>query len=454
MFKQRRNEEREGDRKRSFPNHRSWFSFLRRLYRSLLLRFRQMWLRRARQNEVTVGVDEPTGREDRYRQIEDLFSTITIEATGLNEQEVLAAAQNWLALLDAGAFVECCNQAGPHFRSMITPEAFEAVTNNFIAEHGKITSRNLKGIKYADERMSEQDKGPVLVTYETRLEFEEKPVLEVVSVANKDGTWKVLNYNFRLTDTSYYTFPPPEAVSQQYRESTYGDRIADVYDHWYWGEAPEAIARLSELAGDGPVLELGIGTGRVALPLASRGVKVHGIDASEAMVARLAGKPGGDRIPVTVGNFADVGVSGEYSLIYVVFNTFFMLNDQEEQVRCFANVAKRLRRGGVFLIEAFVPDPARFKDDQIVRVSDMKVGAVNLETSMHDRLSQRVMSHHIVIEQSGVKLYPIQIRYAWPAELDLMARLAGMRLRGRWADWRQSPFVAESTSHISIYDLP
>jgi hypothetical protein len=171
------------------------------------------------------------------------------------------------------------------------------------------------------------------------------------------------------------------------------------------------------------------------------------------MVAKLAGKPGGDRITVTIGNFADVEVSGEYSLIYTVFNTFFMLNDQEEQVRCFANVAKRLRSGGFFLIEAFVPEPARFKDDQTVRVADMGVGEVHLETSIHDRLSQRIRSHQIVIGQSGVKLYPIQMRYAWPAELDLMARLAGMRLRERWSDWYRGPFVAESTKHISIYDM-
>jgi SAM-dependent methyltransferase len=398
-----------------------------------------------------VGVDELTNQENRHRQIEDLFSTIAMDADEVTKQEILAASQNWLALLDAGDFVECCNQAGHPFKSNITPEQFEALTDNFIAAHGKMTSRVLKGMKYADERPRQR---PVQVMYETRLEFEEKPVLEAVLMFNGDGRWKVCGYNFQLIDPPYYTFPPPEAGSQQYRESTYGDCIADVYDHWYWGETPEAIARLSELAGAGPALELGVGTGRVALPLASRGVKVHGIDASEAMAAKLAGKPGGDRIPVTIGNFADVEVSGEYSLIYVVFNTFFMLSDQEEQVRCFANVAKRLRRGGVFLVEAFVPDPARFKDDQTVRVSDMKVGSVNLETSIHDRLTQRVMSHHILIGQSGVKIYPIQIRYAWPAELDLMARLAGMRLRERWADWRRSPFVAESTNHVSIYDLP
>src|SRR5262249_8160041 len=157
--------------------------------------------------------------------------------------------------------------------------------------------------------------------------------------------------------------PDEETINQEYRESTYGDRISDVYDRWYPSASPDAIDRLGELAGNGPILELGIGTGRLALPLASRGIEVHGIDASEAMVAKMASKPGGNRIPVTIGNFADVGVSGEYSLIYVVFNTFFTLSDQEEQVGCFANVAKRLRRGGLFLIEAFVPDPARFKDN-------------------------------------------------------------------------------------------
>src|SRR5947209_19771427 len=149
-----------------------------------------------------------------------------------------------------------------------------------------------------------------------------------------------------------------------YDTTTYGERIADVYDQWY-GEAEfleteTAVAALAELAGEGPVLELAIGTGRIALPLAEHGLNVHGIDASESMVAKLREKPGGDRIPVTMGNFADVGVDGAYRLIFVAFNTLFALESQDAQVRCFENVTRRLTNDGVFCIDTFVPDPARF----------------------------------------------------------------------------------------------
>jgi SAM-dependent methyltransferase len=240
---------------------------------------------------------------------------------------------------------------------------------------------------------------------------------------------------------------------QDYNEATYGDNIAGVYDKWH-PEAPgDMIDTLKDLAGAGPALELGIGTGRVALPLAARGLEVHGIDASEAMVAKLRSRPGGDHIPVTIGNFADVGVHGTYSLIFVVFNTFFSLASQEEQVNCFANIAGRLNTGGLFVIEAFIPDPTRFTHGQVTRVTDISADEVRLEVSKHDSLQQRTMSHHLVITEAGVKLYPIQVRYAWLAELDLMARLAGMRLRDRWSNWRREPLAQDSLSHISVYEL-
>ncbi len=243
-------------------------------------------------------------------------------------------------------------------------------------------------------------------------------------------------------------------MSQEYDEATYGDRIAEIYDSLYPDAPAEAVAALKELAGAGPALELGIGTGRLALPLAEQGIEVHGIDSSAAIVVKLASKAGGDRIPVTIGNFADVGVSGKYSLVFVAFNTFFVLSNQDEQVQCFANVAKRLRQGGLFLIEAFVPDLTRYAtDEQIVKVSRMGVNEVILETSRHDRLNQRIMAQLIAINQAGMNLYPIQARYAWPSELDLMAQMAGMRLRERWSNWRRDPFVAASTNHISIYEL-
>jgi len=243
-------------------------------------------------------------------------------------------------------------------------------------------------------------------------------------------------------------------MKEQYKESTYGDRIAEIYDSWYSSVPEDLIPRLKELAGNGPVLELGVGTGRIALPLSNHGVEIHGIDASQEMAAKLAAKPDGDRIPVTIGNFADVGVEGSYSLIFVVFNTFFVLLSQEEQVRCFTNVARRLRPGGLFLIEAFVPDMTRFKDGQIVKVHRIDTDEVVLETSQHDPLNQRTISQHVVVNRSGVNIFPIQVRYAWPSELDIMAQLAGMRLRERWSNWQRDPFVASSANHISIYELP
>ena len=243
-------------------------------------------------------------------------------------------------------------------------------------------------------------------------------------------------------------------MNEEYNESTYGNRVAEVYDQWHPVASPEMVATLTDLAGAGPVLEMGIGSGRVALPLAAQGLEVHGIDASEAMVARLRAKSGGDGIAVTIGNFAEVAVAAHYSLIFVAFNTFFALLSQEEQVQCFANVARRLRPGGLFVIEAFVPDLKRFTGNQIVRATEVGVDEVKLEVSRHDPVSQRTTSQHVIITGDGIKLYPIQVRYAWPSELDLMARLAGMRLRDRWSDWQRTPFTAASTVHISIYQSP
>jgi len=242
-------------------------------------------------------------------------------------------------------------------------------------------------------------------------------------------------------------------VKDEYNEATFGDRISQIYDGWHPRAPSEVIDTLREISGAGPVLELGIGTGRVALPLAAQGLEVHGIDASEAMVAKLRAKPGGDCLPVTVGNFANVDVAHKYSLVFVVFNTFFALSSQEEQVRCFANVASRLEAGGRFLIEAFVPDLSRFTGGQLVQATRVDAGEVRLEASRHDRAAQRVSSQYVLIDEAGIRLYPVQVRYCWPSELDLMARLAGMRLAERWSNWRREPFTAESGNHISIYEL-
>jgi SAM-dependent methyltransferase len=232
--------------------------------------------------------------------------------------------------------------------------------------------------------------------------------------------------------------------------------MAAVYDTWYGTRLAEAttlesVQVLADLAAGGTVLELGIGTGRVALPLAARGLSVHGIDASEAMVAKLREKPGGDATPVTIGNFADVAVDGAFALVFVVFNTLFNLTSQAEQVRCFHNVARHLTAAGVFVVEAFVPDLSGFVNDQAVRTVHVTTDSAYLEASVHDPVAQTVRYQYIEITQAGARLYPVPMRYAWPSELDLMARLAGLELRERWGGWDRSPFKASSSAHVSVY---
>jgi SAM-dependent methyltransferase len=237
-----------------------------------------------------------------------------------------------------------------------------------------------------------------------------------------------------------------------YTPDTYGERIAAVYDELYPDCAEVAVEVLAGLARGGRALELGIGTGRVAVPLAGRGVDVHGIDASPSMVERLRSKLGGDRFPVTLGDFAAVEVEGAFSLIFVVVNTFFCLQSQVEQVRCFRNVAAHLREDGVFLLDVFVPDVARYVRGQCVQTAQLDIHEVNLDVTRHDPVEQRVFSQHIRITEDGTRLYPVQLRYAWPAELDLMAQLAGLRLRSRWGGWDREPFTAASTRHVSVYE--
>lgn len=241
---------------------------------------------------------------------------------------------------------------------------------------------------------------------------------------------------------------------EKYDASTYGDRIAPIYDELIEGkfDTEGAVSFLAELAGAGPVLELGIGTGRVALPLAERGLEVHGIDASQAMVEKLRAKHGGDRISITLKDFAEVDVDGEFSLVYVVFNTLFALVNQDDQVRCFGSVAERLTPNGVFVLEAFVPDVGRFdRYHQRVEAGDLSIDTVRLEVARHDPVTQRIQGQHVHFSEEGTKLYPVHLRYSWPSELDLMARLAGLRLRERWGSWRRDPFTDSSERHISVY---
>ena len=237
----------------------------------------------------------------------------------------------------------------------------------------------------------------------------------------------------------------------EYTEKTYGQRIADVYDEWYSDLDPDSILTLSELAHGGKALELGIGTGRVAIPLMKHGVGVQGIDVSESMLTKLHAKPGGEQIQVTIGNFVDVAVDGQFSLVYVVFNTFFSLLTQEEQILCFQNVARHLNPDGVFAIEAFVPDMTRFTSGQALRVIHIGDREVQMDVSLHEQETQVISSQHVVFTEMGTKFFPIKIRYVWPSEMDLMARLAGLQLIYRWNDWKKGQFTAGSGKHISVY---
>lgn len=211
---------------------------------------------------------------------------------------------------------------------------------------------------------------------------------------------------------------------------------------------------LAELASTGPALELGIGTGRLALPLAARGVEVHGIDASPAMVEHLRAKPGGDQVQVAIGSFGDFQLGRHFSLVFVVFNTFFALTSQQEQVACFRAVARHLAPGGRFVVEAFVPDLSRFDRGQRVCPNTVELDLVGLDCTVHDPVAQRVTTQHITISPSGLRHYPVDMRYAWPSELDLMGSLAGLEFEARWGGWDRRPFGPHCATHVSLWRSP
>ena len=232
---------------------------------------------------------------------------------------------------------------------------------------------------------------------------------------------------------------------------SFGKEVAEAYDDAPRGDEVAAVAFLEGLAGGGPALELAVGTGRIALPLAARGVRVDGVDLSMAMVERLRAKPGGDRISVTMGDFADVPVTGAYRLIYVVFNTLFNLLRQEEQVRCFETVAGHLTDDGSFVVEAHSPAFLyRLRDDQYVDAEAICVDRVRLDVARYDPARQLLEESHVSLSPEGISLNPIVTRYAWPAELDLMARIAGLSLKQRWDGWNREPFTG-SHNVVSVY---
>ena len=209
---------------------------------------------------------------------------------------------------------------------------------------------------------------------------------------------------------------------------------------------------LVELAGEGRALELAIGTGRIALPLAQRGVPVHGIDMSKAMVARLRAKPGGEDIGVTIGDFATTTVEGTFTVAYLVFNTIQNLTTQAEQVACFRNVAAHLEPGGCFVIEVAVPSLRRLPPGETLRAFHLSETRWGIDE--FDVASQGLISHHFQIVDGRVERNSVPFRYVWPEELDLMAQLAGMTLRERWSCWAREPFTSESRKHVSVWEKP
>ena len=240
-----------------------------------------------------------------------------------------------------------------------------------------------------------------------------------------------------------------------YGPESFGEYMADGYDSSFKNpseeETKQTVDVLAELAAGGTVLELAIGTGRVGLPLAARGLSVSGIEASAKMVEQLRTKPGGDAINVTIGDMADVGVEGTFDLVYLVFNTLFNLTSQADQVRCFKNVSKHLSGGGLFVIEAYVPDPAQYENGESLKTIHVSIDRAVFEASVHNPVLQTVEYQYIEVTEQGVRLHPLPVRYVWPSELDLMAQLAGLELHQRFAAWGRSTFTESSASHISIY---
>jgi SAM-dependent methyltransferase len=235
-----------------------------------------------------------------------------------------------------------------------------------------------------------------------------------------------------------------EGVAERYDESS-----AEMFDP---AVVDPAVDFLAGLAGDGAALELGIGTGRIAIPLSRRGVRVHGIDLSPQMVAQLRAKPGTEGIGVTVGDFATTRVEGRFALAYLVFNTIGNLTTQDGQVACFQNAAAHLEPGGRFVIEVGIPDLQRLPPGETVR--PFTVTPTHLGFDEYDVANQGLISHHYSVVDGQLEVRSMPFRYVWPAELDLMARLAGMSLQERWSGWRREPFTSDSTRHVSVWRKP
>ncbi len=235
----------------------------------------------------------------------------------------------------------------------------------------------------------------------------------------------------------------------------FDDRVAERYDAnsadmFEPAVVDPVVDLLADLAGDGGALELGIGTGRIALPLSRRGVRVHGVDLSPAMVTRLQAKPGADAVGVTIGDFATTKVGGTFRLAYLVYNTIMNLTTQDEQVECFRNAAAHLEPGGCFVIEVGVPELQRLPPGETVRAFTLTPTRLGFDE--YDIAAQGLVSHQYWVIDGQLDVFSVPFRYVWPAELDLMARLAGMTLRDRWSGWKREPFTSASTTHVSVWE--
>jgi SAM-dependent methyltransferase len=263
------------------------------------------------------------------------------------------------------------------------------------------------------------------------------------------GPWQLHDRRARLG-------PPEHGLTERPVPPNYfGERVAERYDlsaaeMFQPAVVDPVVDFLADLAGGGAVLELGIGTGRIALPLSRRGIRVHGIDLSPEMVAMLRAKPGADAIGVTIGDFATTRVEGTFSVVYLVFNTIMNLTTQDEQVACFQNVARHLSPGGCFVIEVGVPELQRLPPGETARA--LNVGATRLDFDEYDVVSQGLISHHYFVDNGKFEVFSAPFRYVWPSELDLMARLAGMTVRERWSGWKREPFTSDSTKHVSVWE--
>lgn len=235
--------------------------------------------------------------------------------------------------------------------------------------------------------------------------------------------------------------------------SIYGDTFAEVYDDWYADRSnSESIVNfLATLVGSGDALELGVGTGHVAIPLAARHVTVFGIEGSPSMMAQLRAKEGSEKISVVLGDFADVGIDRDFDLIYISFSSLFLLPSQRDQVRCIENVARHLRAKGSFVLDGFVPDSGRYTNFQSVSVENISQGSVRLDIAMHDPVAQTINSTRVLVSREKIQLYPYALRYAYPSELDLMAEIAGLNLVARYGDYERAKFSKTSSMHVSVY---